>query len=189
VLRVLAAPEESTRSLAANALRFVVGPGMVEALAARVRDPSIEVRVAVLDPLALLGTAEAVEALIPACQDEVDDVALRALRRLGDVLGEEFSDDDGEEEAWEAWERHRGAFRAGTCHRWGHPIQLPRFVQAWQTQPDRRVDIVAELTIITGLPIADLTSKGGIEVVQDALFAPRYVEGGLYKWGRLVPIP
>jgi HEAT repeat protein len=189
VLAALASDLETARSLAADALRIVTPPGMTQALSAALHDPSREVRLAAIEPLFLLGTASAVEALIPACQDEVDDIALRALLRLGDLLGEEFGDDDGEEEARAAWERHRGDFHPDTCYRWGRPLHVPGLVDAWETDPTRRDDATAELTVVTGLPVADTIREGGVELLREHVRAAEYVDGGLYKWGRRVPVP
>jgi HEAT repeat protein len=189
VLAALASEMETARSLAARALCIVTAPGMTQALGDRLRDRSREVRLAVIEPLFLLGTVGAVEALIPACEDDVDDVALRALLRLGDLLGEEFDDDDGEQEAREAWDRHRESFLPQTCHRWGRPLQVHDLLAGWESVPNRRTDLAAELTIVTGLPVSDIIRDEGFGRLRERVLTTAYVAGGLYKWGRPVPVP
>jgi hypothetical protein len=192
VLEILASPSEMGRSLAAGVLRLVTGPGMVEALArAATEDRSREVRAAATDPLGLLGTPEAVEALIPVCQDEADDVAIRAHVRLGGVLGETFDDDDGEEEAAEAWAEHRDDFRPATVHRDGRPLHVPHLVDLLDaaTNPATRDDLASELTIITGLAVAAILRDSGIDGLRRRVDEATYEDGDLYKWGRRVPLP
>lgn len=189
VLEALGSEIETARSLAAGALRIVTGPHVVEALAERIRDKSREVRLAAIDPLFLIGAPAAVEALLPACGDNVDDIALRALQRLGDLLGESLGDSDGEPEARAAWERHRAAFREGICHRWGRPLRVADLADAWEADVDRRSDIAAELTIITGLPVSEIIDDGGVDRLRETIRAGGYIDGGLYKWGRRQQVP
>ncbi|HEY7070502.1 MAG TPA: HEAT repeat domain-containing protein [Acidimicrobiales bacterium] len=192
VLEILASPSEMGRSLAATVLRLVTGPGVVEALArAATRDRSREVRAAAVDPLALLGTPEAVEALVPVCQDDVDDVAVRAHVRLGGVLGETFDDEDGEEEAAAAWAEHRDDFRPATVHRMGRPLHVPALVDLLEAEsdPGPRDDLVTELTLITGLPVAAILRDGGVDALRRRVDAGPFEDGGLYKWGHAVPFP
>jgi hypothetical protein len=188
VLDALRSVMPTARSLAADGLRIVTGPGALDALAAAVHDRSREVRRAVIEALFLYGTVGAVEALIVACDDEVDDVALQALLRFGDVVGVTLADDDGAEEAGAVWAKHRNDFAPGICHRHGRPFRISDLLADLHNRPPRQADLIAELTVVTGLPIEDLLRGGGMDAVAERLPAVQYPAGGFYKWGLRQPL-
>ncbi len=189
VVDALRSPILTARSLAADGLRVVTGPGDFDALAAALRDDeSREVRRAVIEPLFLHGTADAARALVAACDDPVDDVAMTARTRLGDLIGEQLDYDDAAEEADALWRPHEADFATRICHRFGRPLRVLDVVSAVDTEPNRWTDLTSELTVITGLPVGELLETGGATALRARVAELDLADGGYFKWGRQQPL-
>ena len=124
-----------------------------------------------------------------ACDDPVDDVAMTARTRLGDLIGEQLDYDDAAEEAEQrCGVRTRRSFATRICHRFGRPLRVLDVVSAVDTEPNRWTDLTSELTVITGLPVGELLETGGATALRARVAELDLADGGYFKWGRQQPL-
>lgn len=177
------------RDKAVRALKYAVGPGMLPALQAAIRDNYFEVRLHAIEAISYLGVREVIDDLIFCVEDEHPDIVNDALVRLHDITGEHFSDDTQAEELQAWWRDHSPEFISGICYRLGEPMYLPNIISLLE-EPNWRNQVTRELRIITGVDFranSCMSAHDSNELLQAQEWwqkeGGRFEVGQLYKYG------
>ncbi len=182
--------DEVIRAQAAEALQYVVGPGVFPALQSALRDDYAEVRLKSIDAVFYLGVKEGINELMQCVKDENSSVSNNAIVRLNDLTDEIFDHNAGVTQLKEWWSRHEEAYSAGICYRSGRPIWLPDVIALLDT-PRLRDQVIRELRIITGRdfgynPYIPAEDQGDLSKHAQAWWEAevgRFEAGRLYKYG------
>lgn len=176
-----------TCGYAAQALRVAVGPGMVDGLAGLVQSERLEGSQDAVDPLFLVGTPAAVQALIDAASS-TDDPTVRnnALVRSNDILGTAFSstpEDLGRLQGH--WSQVSNSYDENTRYRSGEPFSVPGLLSLVTTNSRRNNEYLEELALAVG---RRFTRHDELGATMRAQLSEEFAEtGAYYRWGHLVP--
>lgn len=180
---------------AVNALASVAAEGVLEALRCALQADNDEIAEGAIWALQLLGTREAVDALVATATPERMGLAEIALTAVAAVTGagpgagrSVFDLQPDELRTW--WESSRSSFQSAVCYRCGKPVSLATFVELLGDRAQRPY-VANELRIVTGFDCSfdiDVPTEQQDSVVVTARrwvaeFGARFRAGVLYKYG------
>jgi HEAT repeat protein len=145
--------DQSLRTSAVKALKYLVGPGLFPALQKALRARNDEIRQDAIDAIFYLGSKESIEELGRRAGDANPDMATEKIARLRDLTGVELDFYAKPEKIRRALAELKKEFEPGVCYRLGRPIHLPDVI-AQLKSPFRRGKLVEELRVITGQDFA-----------------------------------
>jgi HEAT repeat protein len=182
--------DQIVRTKAADALKYVVAPGLWRAMVDALQDEDYEVRMKVTDAMFYLGAKEVIEKLIAKTDDENSHVRENALIRISDLTGVSIDRDTNRVNLEKWWRNEEQRFSTGVCYRMGKPIRLAEIIELLAT-PRWRRQITQELQVVTGNDFgfsAYVSPKFQGEVLERARKwwvreGGKYEEGQLFKYG------
>jgi HEAT repeat protein len=183
--------DPSIRPRVAQALQYVIGPGLFSALQEMVRDKQVEVRLHTIDALFYLGVKESIAELITLANDKSPVVSTMSRARIADLSGEDFPDYIRVRDLRGWWKTNQDRFTQGVCYRLGERIWLPNII-ALLAEPNMRERTVAELRMITGFdfgldPLASIREQDDLlrnaRAWWDKRGAGSFKSGHVYKYG------
>lgn len=179
------------RPQAAEALTYLVAPGMFAALQKIRRDRQVEVRLHAIDAMFYLGAPESIVELIAMIKDKNATVSTMALARLNDLCGDETEEFTSQRDFQKWWDTNSARFESGVCHRLGAPLWLPDIIMLLQ-EPNMRERTVPELKMICGRnfrsgSLVPIRSQDKVLARAQAWWGQegvrRFKRGRLYKYG------
>jgi HEAT repeat protein len=179
---LLSDPYPPAAAHAARVLSIAVGPGMVAGLARLVREGDPEAARAAIEPLFLVGTAEAADALIDAASESGDSIVRNdAVIRASEIVGGLTDDLD-------LVRRRRSeaqsSMRAGVRYRGGEPFTVAALLDLIAAADERSTPpLLAELTFAVGRRFT-----AAPDAATRASLAQEFpTSGAYYRWGHRVP--
>lgn len=181
---------DSGRALAVRAFRIVLDDETFIHLAEVVKDPSAEVRRAVVDPLFLLGAPASARLLLKmAIEDDDHEVQYNSTIRFGDIMGLALSGPDDLTFAQEKWQEVHEDLASDVCYRFGDPITLDNLMEEFTEEEQLRTSVAKELRCITGIDVPSIHVAEGVVAVHAAVSGAPFTTGRVHKWGFPKPMP
>lgn len=191
-IRLAATTRDLTlRPRAAEALTYLVAPGVFAALQKIRHDRQVEVRLHAIDAMFYLGAPESIVELIAMIKDKDATVATMVLARLNDLCGDETEEFTSQRDFQKWWGDNSARYESGVCHRLGAPIWLPNIIMLMQ-EPNMRERTVPELEMICGRnfrvgSLVPIRSQDKVLARAQAWWEQdgvrHFKRGGLYKHG------
>jgi HEAT repeat protein len=190
IYKILRSKYDTGRALAVRACRIVLDDETFVHLAKAAKDPSVEVRRAVIDPLFLLGAPASAKLLLKmATEDDDHDVQRNSTIRFGDMMGLALSGPDDLSFAQEKWQELQEDLASEICYRFGEPITLDSLVEEFTDEEQLRTSVAEELRFLTGIDVPSIHVAEGVVAVQEAVSGAPFITGRVHKWGYPQPMP